>query len=362
MTQPWWVMPLIWSAVVIVASAAIGHVLRAVFASRMTRLASRSPMQWDDIVIGELGRRIPFWSILVGVWLALDQWPISTQTHTFVTRLLSALGVGSVTIAAAAIATGLVRAYGPRATPSAPVSGLTQNIVRIFVTILGALVIIRSFGYDITPMLTALGVGGLAVALALQQPLSNLFAGLFVSVAGQIRIGDYVRLDIGAEGFVADFNWHSMQILSPSGNLVVVPNSRVAQAVATNYSHPQKDMGMGIDFGVAYASDLANVQRVTLEIARQVMREVPGGVPDFEPSIRFHTLADTSVRLTVNLRAREFADQALVKHEFVKRTLARFQQEGIVIPHADAGGRARAAVGGVDAPARLLLRLRRLRC
>jgi len=330
---PWWAMPLLRSAITIAVAAAVGHVLRAIFAKRMTRLASRSPLQWDDVVVSELGRRIPFWSILIGIALALQHWPFAPQTQTLITRVLAALGIASVTFAVSGIATGLVRAYGPRASPTAPVSGLSQNIVRIFITVLGTLVIIKSFGYDITPMLTALGVGGLAVALALQQPLSNLFAGLFVSAARQIRIGDYVRLEMGAEGFVADFTWHSTQILSPAGNIIIVPNSRVAAVVATNFSHPQKDMGIGIDLGVAYTSDLGQVERAAVEIAREVMRDVPGGVPDFEPSVRFHTFADLSIRFTVNLRVREFADQSLVKHELIKRIHARFRREGIVIPH-----------------------------
>jgi small-conductance mechanosensitive channel len=330
---PWWAMPLLRSAITIGIAVGLGHIVRAVFRSRMAGLAARSAVQWDDILVVELSRRIPFWSILIGLWLALPHWPLLPQTHTFLTRLLSALGVWSVTMAAAAIATGLVRAYGPRASPTAPVSGLSQAIVRIFVIVLGTLVIIRSFGYDITPMLTALGVGGLAVALGLQQPLANLFAGLFVSFAGQIRIGDYVRLEMGAEGFVADFNWHSMQILSPTGNLIVVPNARVAQVVATNFSHPQKDMATTVELGVDYKSDLDRVERVTVDVARKVMREVPGGVPDFEPSIRYAALSDVSVRLQVNLRVREFADQSLVKHEFIRRVHARYREEGIVIPH-----------------------------
>ena len=330
---PWWAWPLIWSVVIVGIAYGIGLILRGVVVKRLAKLAALTEGTWDDIVVRELGRRVPFWSLLIGLWMALVRWPLSLQTHTLATRTLSALGIASVTFALASISGKLVRAYGPRASPTAPVSGLTQNVVRIFVTVLGVLVMIRSFGYDITPMLTALGVGGLAVALGLQQPLSNLFAGLFISLAGQIRIGDYVRLDNVAEGFVGDFNWHSTQIRAPGGNVIIVPNSRVAAAVATNFSRPQSELGMGIDFGVAYASDLAHVERITVEVARGVMREVPGGIVDFEPSIRFHTLSDTSVRLTVNLRAREFNDQALLKHEFVKRAMARFQAEGIVIPH-----------------------------
>ena len=104
-------------------------------------------------------------------------------------------------------------------------SSLTQNIAWGLVVGLGLLVVLSGLGISITPMLTALGVGGLAVALALQEPLSNFFAGVFLALAGQIRVGDYVRLDSGQEGFVADFGWRSTRLRMLANNLVVVPNA-----------------------------------------------------------------------------------------------------------------------------------------
>ena len=94
------------------------------------------------------------------------------------------------------------------------------------VAILGLLVVLNGLGLSITPMLTALGVGGLAVALALQEPLANFFAGVFLTLAGQIRSGDYVKLDSGQEGYVVDFSWRSTRLRMLANNLVVVPNSK----------------------------------------------------------------------------------------------------------------------------------------
>jgi small-conductance mechanosensitive channel len=99
-----------------------------------------------------------------------------------------------------------------------------------------------------------------------------------------------------------------------------------------NYHLPSNDLAVLVEVGVDYASDLGRVEQVTIEVARDVMREVSGGVADFEPFIRYHTFADSSINYTTILRAREYVDQYLVKHEFVKRLHARFNQEGIVIP------------------------------
>ena len=91
-------------------------------------------------------------------------------------------------------------------------------------------------------------------------------------------------------------------------------------------------MAVLVDVGVSYGSDLEEVERATVEVAREVMDEVQGGVPGFAPFIRYHTFGDFSITFTVILRAKEFVDQYLIKHEFVKRLHRRYRDEGIEIP------------------------------
>ena len=117
-----------------------------------------------------------------------------------------------------------------------------------------------------------------------------------------------------------------------ANNLVVVPNARLAQAIVVNHHLPSQDLAVLVDGGVDYASDLAHVERVVVDVGRAVMTDVAGGVPAFEPFIRYHTFGDSSIDFTVILRAREFVDQYVIKHEFIKRLHARFNHEGIVIP------------------------------
>jgi len=338
-----WATALIQTLVTVASAYLAGHLFNAIVVRRVARAAAaRTREEWDDIVVGELKRRIPFWSLLIGGQISLQYWAIS---QPLAARVLPALGVASVTMATAAVATRLIGIYGPRASPGVPVSGLTHTLVRIVITLLGILVIIRSFGYDITPMLTALGVGGLAVALALQEPLSNLFAGIFTALAGQVRIGDYVRIDPGVEGHVVDFNWRSTRLRQLAGNIVVVPNAKLAQAVVTNFSLPAPDMGMSLDFTVDASSDLALIERVVLEVATEVQRQANGAVTSTEPSIRYQGFTDTGVRCSLGLRVRDFVDQFAVRHELVKRLQARFVREGIVlaIPALRAAAAARPA-------------------
>jgi small-conductance mechanosensitive channel len=225
-----------------------------------------------------------------------------------------------------------VEVYRPLIAPTLPVSSLTRNVAWTLIATLGLLVVLNGLGLSITPMLTALGVGGLAVALALQEPLANFFAGVFITLAGQIRVGDYVRLDSGQEGYVVDFSWRTTRLRMLANNLVLVPNAKLSQAIVVNHHLPSQDLAVLVEVGVDYASDLAHVEQVVADVGRSVMADVRGAVPGFEPFIRYHTFADSSINFTVILRGAEFVDQYLIKHEFIKRLHTRFAREGIVIP------------------------------
>ena len=130
-----------------------------------------------------------------------------------------------------------------------------------------------------------------------------------------------------------DISWRTTMIRTLAGNLILVPNAKLTEMIVTNYTLPEKDMAVPVGMGVHYSSDLAKVERVTCEVAAEVMREVPGGVPDFIPFIRYHTFGESGINFSVILRAKTFVDQFLIKHEFIKRIHERFAREGIVIPY-----------------------------
>jgi small-conductance mechanosensitive channel len=322
---PDWVENVVWTAAIVLAAYVIGHTLRVFVGARLKRLAARTASRSDDVLLDVVDARVGLWSLLIGIYFALPHWPLTPRGYETWVRVLSAIGVASFTFGLATLATQLVVSYGSRT--STVVTGLTQNVIRIVVTVLGALVIVKSFGYDITPMLTALGVGGLAVALALQEPLSNLFAGLFVSFAGQIHVGNYVKLDNGAEGFVVDFNWRSTRLRQLAGNMIEVPNAKLSQAVVTNFSLPTPEMGMGVDVVVDMDSDLAAVERIAAEVIASVAQDVPGVVSGGD--VRFQGFVDAGIKFSAGVKVREFTDQFLVKHELVKRLHARLTAEHI---------------------------------
>ena len=211
------------------------------------------------------------------------------------------------------------------------------NIVRAVVFAVGILVILQGLGISITPVLTALGVGGLAVGLALQDTLSNFFSGIRILASGKIRPGDFIRLEGGLEGTVQDITWGQTTLRQPSNNLIIVQNAKLAQAITTNISLPAAELSVSVPVNVAYGSDLERVERVTLEVARAVQAEVPGALRGYEPAVLFGALGPVSVQMSVVLRASAWDQQSALISEFIKRLLARYAAEGIEIPHLTSG-------------------------
>ncbi|MFN3870167.1 MAG: mechanosensitive ion channel family protein, partial [Aquificaceae bacterium] len=226
----------------------------------------------------------------------------------------------------------LLRLYLNRYQTDLPAASLLVQALKVALVVVGVIIAFDKIGIAITPILTALGVGGLAVALALRDTLENLFAGFHILASRQIKVGDYVRLSSGEEGFVEDITWRNTLIRQPSNNIIIVPNSNLSTSIVTNFHMPQPELSVIIPVGVSYDSDLEKVERITLEVAKQVQREVEGAVPDFEPLVRFFQFGDFSINFNVVLRAKDFPSQHLLRSEFIKRLKKRYEEEGIKIP------------------------------
>ena len=329
---PPWLQQLIPSLVAVLTAYLVGQFISRTVCRRLMAWASKTAWKWDEVVIDSLRRGIPAWSVLVGLVGAASFWQLPEHVFTVFTRAIYVLLWLSMTFVVAGLVGRLVVLYSSQFERTVPVASITQNIAKIIIVAIGLLMILNGMGISIAPVLTALGVGGLAVALALQDTLSNLFSGFYLTMTRQIRVGDFIKLESGQEGYVEDIGWRATTIRMLPNNMVLVPNNKLSQSIITNYYLPNRELAVLVEVGVDYGSDLANVERITCEVGREVMRTVVCGVADFEPVIRYHTFGEYSINFTAVLRAKEFVDQYLIKHEFIKRLNVRYRQEGITIP------------------------------
>ncbi len=318
---------------IMLAVILVGLIVRRVLLSKLRKIAAKTKWKGDDVVVNALkGGVLYLCLILLGLYVVISVLPLSKDIVHLLKNIILAIIVLSVTWFMTNVATGFLDLYSGRFKDAIPQSTIFKNLTKIIIVAIGFLVILQTFGISITPILTAFGIGGLAVALALQDTLSNLFSGIQIILSKQVKTGDYIKLESGEAGYVMDITWRNTTIRMLPNNIIIIPNSKLASIIITNYCLLEKEMSLLIQVGVSYDSDLKKVERVTIEVAREIMKTLTGGVTEFEPFIRYHTFDDFSINFTVILRAREFVDQYLVKHEFVKKLHERYNQEGIEIP------------------------------
>lgn len=272
------------------------------------------------------------WCSGIGLYFTITTINMPPRLQDFLSNILFGVILFTITRVIARTLVGMIDLHTQKSDSNLPKTSLLTNIVNIAIYAIGILIILQSYGISITPIITALGVGGMAVALGLQETLANIFSGLHLILSKQIRLGDYIKLSSGDEGCVTDITWRFTTIQSTSNNVIVVPNQKIASAILTNYNMPKQDISISIPVGVSYSSDLEEVERVTLEVANEVMKKFDGTLGS-KPSVSFHTFAESSIKFNVTLHSSQFLNQFPLKHQFIKALTKRYREEGIEIPY-----------------------------
>ncbi|BAY19336.1 MscS mechanosensitive ion channel [Nostoc sp. HK-01] len=325
MTQ--WILPI----ALIVVSLITGIVCEKFLFKNFKKIIFQKNIPGSRIIFQALHHVTFIWFILAGLSSALVAAPnINPELKLLLQRIITITFLLSATLVASRLTAGFVNLF-TRKTEGVSAS-LISNLAKTAVLILGTLIILQTLGVEITPIVTTLGIGGIAVGLALQDTLANLFSGFYLIISKQVRTGDYVKLDAGHEGYVTDINWRNTTIKELSNNVVIVPNSKLASAIFINYHLPAKEITLTMNVGVSYDSDLEQVEKVTVEVAKEVMREIAPELMENQPYIRFHTFGDFSIDFTLYMRVSEYFDQRMGKHLFVKKLHKRYQELGISIP------------------------------
>ncbi len=228
---------------------------------------------------------------------------------------------------------GSLERYSDKSTLLKNSNSLIKGSIRIIILGIGVLVMLGTLGISVTPIIASLGIVSLAVALALQPTLENFFSGVQLIADKPIRVGDFIELESGEQGFVEKIGWRSTRIKMLPNNIIIMPNSVLAQSKLINYYYPVKELSVPVEVGVHYDSDLEFVEQVTLDVARHILKTHKWGVPDYETFVVYHTFDQSSINFTVMLRAQEYFNRFFIKSEFIKALHARYRQEGIVIPY-----------------------------
>jgi small-conductance mechanosensitive channel len=310
----------------------VAFVLRHLLLRYIGRLAKASETQWDDVFVAALRTPLTLNVLASAGWVCMQYLLLPSGWNQRIDQITRVFLIFALFLFIDQFLRGSVALHQKRFDELNLTQGFVRLLLRLAVLVLGTLVLLDTLHISITPLLASLGVGGLAVGLALQGTLSNFFAGIQLISTRPIRVGDFIHLQSGEEGYVTEIGWRATCLRMLPNSLVVVPNARLADSVITNYDLPASEQGFTVTVGVSFDSNLEQVERVTLEVATGVQKTVQGAVPDHVPNLRFLAFESSSINFNVALRGTHFVDQYLIRHEFIKRLHARFQQEGIVIP------------------------------
>jgi small-conductance mechanosensitive channel len=267
------------------------------------------------------------WCVLFAIAYFRPFDSLASGSLKWIDHITVALAILSVTLFLSRLVGWLIRAYLSKDTVDSGGS-IFINLARMVVWAVGLTIMLGSLQLDIGPLVASLGVVGLAVSLGLQDTLANFFSGLQVTMSRQILPGQYIKLSTAEEGTVIDVTWRNTTLRSPSNDLVIVPNSVVARAQITNFTADDEQHTAVIPFTVKYGSDLEDVKRVALGVARDVRDQLPGTIKEYEPTVRFRAFGPEGIAAAVTIRVERYQERLPIVSALVERLHSNLAEQG----------------------------------
>jgi MscS family membrane protein len=271
---------------------------------------------------------------LVGIYAAIHRYHL--QLQGFLDGVLFVLSVFIIVYTIIRILTVILHWYGTRFGKDTEREAAARQLIpiadkffKIFIVAVGLMIVLDKFRIDVKSILVTLGVGSLAIGLALQDTLANMFGGFTILLDRPFRIGDRIQLQSGELGDVQSIGLRSTSVLLPDHNLLLIPNAILVKNMVTNYSYPDSRARVVVEVGIAYGSDIDKAKALMLEAAQmdpRVLQTPP-------PSVLFNSFGEYALRLTLSCHVKSFMDVAVIKDSLSLAIDSKFKSSGIEIPH-----------------------------
>jgi len=295
------------------------------------KFALRTKTDIDDIILRIITKPLYIIIILIGLNTSLKTLTIPEPYSSIINKILFIIYVILITLAVSKVITALLVKWFKVQKKFEKTPRLISKIIKIVIYIIALLIILDHFDIDITPIVATLGIGALAIGLALQNTLSNLFAGLHLISDKPIIIGDFIQLENNVSGYVEDIGWRSTRIKTLQNTIVIIPNSKLAESIIINTS--LQEPSIILQCGVSYDSNLEKVEKVTIDVAKNLQKKMKSIINEFEPEIRYHTFSDSNINFSITIRLSRIEDKNIVTHELIKELKKRYDKEKIEISY-----------------------------
>ena len=317
---------------IIIGAVFLGWLFKKFIHGYLQKLTKRTTFKMDDLLLESVARQIIIWLGLTAIFYVTKTTEFLQPYSANIIKIVVLAFIVTITFAISKFLIGMIDVWSATQARSLPSTKIFVNLVRSIILVIGFLVALDFIGVSITPMLTALGVGGLAISLALKDTLSDVFAGLHILLSKKVKTGDFIELESGQTGNITNITWRNTTILERTNNVFNVPNSRLSNAIIKNFDAVDKTFSARVPIGVAYESDLDHVEKVTIEVAKKVVAKIEGHDPQFIPFIRYSDFGESSINFKVFFKVIDFGAQYPIIHNFIKQILVRYNKEVINIP------------------------------
>jgi len=318
------------------ATLILGSLLLGFALSRILHYWKKRLHEGSGQLLFALLESLPMPLLLIGsLYVGVEALPLPARFEQIASKLLLALVILVMIYFPAQVIVLALRRWSQRDPHMLRVTQPAAFLVRTIFALFGTLIFLNKMGVSLTAVWGTLGVGSLAVALALQDTLSNFFSGLYLLADRPISPNDYIKLDSDQqEGYVVQIGWRSTVLRTLGNNYVVIPNSTLAKTIIVNYSQPETRMSCSVTVSVARETDPGQVEKILLEAAHEAIRDgLEGLLPKPEPGVSFSPgFGEYSLNFSLGLQVRQFTDQFLVQSEMRKRILKKFKEAGVSMP------------------------------
>jgi len=318
--------------IIIIGAVFLGWIFKKFIRGYLEKLAKRTSFKLDDLLLESIEKQIILWLGLAAIYYITITNLFLQQYSANIIKAIVFILIVSISFATSNFLIGMVNVWSAKQKRSLPSTKIFINLIRALVITIGILVALDFIGVSITPMLTALGVGGLAISLALKDTLSDVFAGLHILLSKKVVPGDFIELESGQKGDITNITWRNSTIIERTNNVFIVPNSVLSSGIIKNYDTIDRTFTAKMTLGVGYESDLSFVEKVTIDVAKDVVKNIKEHVIDFTPIVRFYEFGDSSINIKVFFKVYRYGDQWAIFHKFIKQLLVRYNEEGINIP------------------------------
>ncbi|RLJ05438.1 MAG: mechanosensitive ion channel family protein [Candidatus Aenigmatarchaeota archaeon] len=321
--------------IIIVISLFVAKAINFFLDRGIRRLTEKTKTTLDDKLVHAIRKPILLGALLTGVYFSLHSLSYLSGYAALINQAFTVVFVLFVSLFLVRTVNAVIEWYGEeilsKTKAQEQMIPIFRKIAYIVIGLIALLWLMNQLGIQITTLVTTLGIGGLAIALALQDTLKEFFAGMYIMADRPIKIGDYIELDSGQKGFVEDIGWRTTKIKMLGNNRIIIPNSKLSSSIITNYYAPTREMSVVVPVGVGYGSDLEKVEKITIDVAKKVLKKTDGAVENFEPFIRYKEFGDSNINFSVILRVKKYVNKYKLTHEFIKALKKRYDKEGIEI-------------------------------